>query len=339
LYAVCDEHAPDNVGRGLVVASLPNGPVADFCAALRELQVASGISRSALAREIHYGRSQLYDILDGRIRRPPEWDRLVEPLLRSCLRGKPDVERLVADWRTRYEVLLRVHDELTRRTGRAAEPAADPGAGPLADLTTSQALLAHSARLWPRLTEHPFVRAVGSGALTDTQFRRWMVNDYYFNIEYQRFIAGVAGAAPDGATTETVVTALSGPRLGLTKIRRLSQRFAVDVSGEPEPTTVGLAAYLQAQLTRGFALSLAGLYAAERAYFDAWSAVRPQADRSTPYWPLIDDWSNPSYEIWLATLGRLVDTTTPTPELLRTFDRVIRLELLFLDALETGLGW
>ena len=75
-----------------MVASLPNGPVADFCAALRELQVASGISRSALAREIHYGRSQLYDILDGRIRRPPEWDRLVEPLLRTCLRGKPDIE-------------------------------------------------------------------------------------------------------------------------------------------------------------------------------------------------------------------------------------------------------
>ena len=148
--------------------------------------------------------------------------------------------------------------------------------------------------------------------------------------------------APDDAITEIVVTALSEPRLGLTKIRQLSQlsqRFAVDVSGEPAPATVGLAAYLQAQLTRGFAMSPAGLYAAERVYFDAWSAVRPQADRSTPYWPLIDDWSNPSYEIWLASLGRLVDATTATPEMLRTFDRVIRLELLFLDALQTGAGW
>ena len=71
-----------------MVAAHPNGPVADFCTALRDLQVASGMSRSALAREIHYGRSQLYDILDGRIRRPPEWDRLVEPLVRACLRGR-----------------------------------------------------------------------------------------------------------------------------------------------------------------------------------------------------------------------------------------------------------
>ena len=166
-----------------------------------------------------------------------------------------------------------------------------------------------------------------------------MVNDHYFNIEYQRFIAGMAGMAPDDAITEIVVTALSESRLGLTKIRQLSQRFAIDVSGEPAPATVGLAAYLQAQLSRGFALSLAGLYAAERVYFDAWSAVRPQADRTTPYWPLIDDWSNPTYGIWLASLGRLVDATAATPELLRTFDRVIRLELLFLDALQTGPGW
>jgi thiaminase len=335
LYAVCDELAPDNVGRGFVVASHPNGPVADFCAALRDLQVASGISRSSLAREIHYGRSQLYDILDGRIRRPPEWDRLVEPLLRTCLRGKPDVDRLVADWRTRYEVLLRVHDELTRRTSRLPEPAVDP----LAGLPTSRALLDHSARLWPRLVAHPFVRAAGAGDLTDADFRRWLVNDHYFNVEYQRFIAGLAGIAPTDTATEMIGTALTDARLGLTRIRRLIQRFSVDVSAEPTPATIGLAAYLQAQVSRGYELALASLYAAERVYFDIWSAVRPRADRSAPYWPLVDAWSTPTYEIWLSSLGRLVDATTATPEMLRTFEWVIRLELLFLDALHNGAGW
>jgi thiaminase len=228
-----------------------------------------------------------------------------------------------------------VHDELTRRTGRAAEPVQ----GPLAGLTTSQAMLAHSARLWPRLTEHPFVRTVGAGELTDTQFRRWIVNDYYFNIEYQRFIAGMAGTAPDDAIIEVLATSLSDTRLGLTQIRRLAQQFAINVSEEPAPATVGLTAYVQAQLTRGYGLSLTALYASEQVYFHAWSAVRPHADRATPYWPLIDLWSNPTYEIWLASLGRLVDATTATPEMLRTFDRVIRLELLFLDALQTGAGW
>ncbi len=60
------------------------GPVAEFCAGLRRLQQGSGLDRAVVARRVGYSRSQLYEILDGRIRRPPEWDRLVEPLVRAC---------------------------------------------------------------------------------------------------------------------------------------------------------------------------------------------------------------------------------------------------------------
>ncbi|MBA2696680.1 MAG: hypothetical protein H0U62_12770 [Actinobacteria bacterium] len=48
-------------------------------------------------------------ILDGRIRRPPEWDRLVEPLVRVCT---GDDQRKVAQWRRRHDVLVAVHTEL-----------------------------------------------------------------------------------------------------------------------------------------------------------------------------------------------------------------------------------
>lgn len=51
------------------------GPVAAFCLGLRQLQQASGLDRTRLARRLSYSRSQLYQILDGRISRPPEWDR------------------------------------------------------------------------------------------------------------------------------------------------------------------------------------------------------------------------------------------------------------------------
>ena len=53
------------------------GPVAEFCAGLARLQQGSGLDRAMLARRVGYSRSQLYEILDGRIRRPLEWDRLV----------------------------------------------------------------------------------------------------------------------------------------------------------------------------------------------------------------------------------------------------------------------
>lgn len=314
-----------------------NRPVADFCAGLRDLQRSSGVSRTNLARQLNYGRSQLYDILDGRIKRPPEWNRLVEPLVRACLGGslgRVELERLVAGWRQRHEVLLRLHDELSRRdltveNSRNAE-------------RTSQTLLAHSARLWPRLKGHPFVRSVAEGSLRDDVFRRWMVNDHYYNVEYQRFIAGLAGIAPTDATTESLATAISGSRLGLLEIRRLSERFLVDLTAEPGSATVGLTAYLQAQVARGYELSLTALYAAERVYFDTWSAVSENANRSTPYWHLLEYWSSEGYEQWMASLDRLVDATAadgPSSDMRRVFDWVVRWELLFWDGLIAGDNW
>ena len=94
-----------------VAGQRSGGPVADFCAALRRLQMDSGLSRTALARQVSYSRSQLYAILDGEIRRPPEWGRLVEPLVRACT---GDDRRAVEYWRRRHGELVEVY-ELGRR--------------------------------------------------------------------------------------------------------------------------------------------------------------------------------------------------------------------------------
>jgi hypothetical protein len=81
---------------------------------LRQLQQASGLDRARLARRLSYSRSQLYEVLDGRVSRPPEWDRLVEPLVLACT---GDDQRAVGEWRRRHEVLVSVYTEL-RRTDR-----------------------------------------------------------------------------------------------------------------------------------------------------------------------------------------------------------------------------
>ena len=126
------------------------------------------------------------------------------------------------------------------------------------------------------------------GELSDEVFRRWLVNDHYYNVEYQRFIAGLAGIAPTDPATEAIATAMSGSRLGLSQLRELAERFVVDLDAEPEPATVGLTAFLQAQVSRGYPTAMSALYAAEKAYVHTWSAVRPTANRSTPYWFLLE---------------------------------------------------
>ncbi|HST66030.1 MAG TPA: helix-turn-helix domain-containing protein [Mycobacteriales bacterium] len=310
-----------------MVADRTNGPVGAFCAELAELQRRSGLSRTALARALNYGRSQLYEILDGRIKRPPEWDRLVEPLVRTCLARElagAGLDRAVADWRHRHEVLIRVHDELSRHRPTSGRR------------SLSEELTTRSRDLWPKLLSHPFVRAVSTGALDEVTFRRWMVNDHYFNVEYQRFVAAVAAIAPTVEATEAIALAIPSDHFGLDQIRRLVARSFVDVTAEPSLTAIGFTSFLHVQVSRGYPLALAALYAAERVYFDTWSSIRAEADRSTPYWHLIEHWSSEPYRVWISTLGRLVDASEPNPETYRVFQRLVRFEIAFFDAIFHG---
>ncbi|MGH3694905.1 MAG: ATP-binding protein [Pseudonocardiaceae bacterium] len=89
-----------------------DGPVAEFCAGLKRLVQGRGLDRAVLARQLGYSRSQLYEILDGRISRPPEWDRLVEPLVRACTGND---QRALGSWRRRHDVLVGVYTELKRQ--------------------------------------------------------------------------------------------------------------------------------------------------------------------------------------------------------------------------------
>ena len=84
------------------------GPLALFCARLKRLQAASGINQSRLLSAAHLGRSQMSDILNGKIRRLPDWD-VTNAVVRACLeyaktsgRPVPPDLRDEGDWRRRY---------------------------------------------------------------------------------------------------------------------------------------------------------------------------------------------------------------------------------------------
>ena len=92
---------PENSGE-------PPGPLALFCARLKLVQVASGISQASLAGAVHLGRSQMSDILNGKIKRRPGWDVTIATV-RACLECAESRGRIVSpdlrdeeDWRRRY---------------------------------------------------------------------------------------------------------------------------------------------------------------------------------------------------------------------------------------------
>ena len=109
-------------------AGAGSGPVAEFCAGLRQLRQASGYDPVALARQLKISRTQLYAILNGDVKRPPDWTRFVGPLVEACTGGDA---RQVAEWRRRHAVLVGVFDELSRQDRQSRLPADDRVAGPL----------------------------------------------------------------------------------------------------------------------------------------------------------------------------------------------------------------
>lgn len=115
---------PDDTGYGGPVdGARDTAPVAAFCADLRRRWQSSGRDLLSVARDVRISRTQLYAILNGEIKRPPDFDALVRPLIRAC--GGTDAE--VADWRRRHEILVGVHAETRRQPApRRSAPAQLP---------------------------------------------------------------------------------------------------------------------------------------------------------------------------------------------------------------------
>jgi tetratricopeptide (TPR) repeat protein len=108
--------------------------IADFCAGLRDMRSESGVPVATLAGQLGISRQHLHEVLGGRVKRPPAWDQIVAPLVRSCTGGDPV---MLASWQRRHEVLL----EVWAFQGRA------DGGGPVADFCSDLRRLRAQSRI------------------------------------------------------------------------------------------------------------------------------------------------------------------------------------------------
>lgn len=209
-------------------------------------------------------------------------------------------------------------------------------------MTTAAALLAGSAELGRSLAKHPFVVAAGDGTLASDAFDRWLVEDYFYVVEFRRFLALLAAAAPTEEVRDLLLAALVPLRAELELFRTQAAARQLSLCVEPAPTTLGYASYLHASLLDGFEVALAVLYGAEKAYYDAWAPLRACAQANSPYWPFINNWSAPEFGVWVEELAAALDRVTPlgpTSGQRRAFSRVLRLELRFWNGVHVGDGW
>ena len=110
-------------------------PLGLFCARLKRLQEAAGLTQVSLAEAAGLKKSAMSAILNGRIERRPRWN-VVKKIVHTCLLHANELDKLVPpdlceeeEWRRRYFDLEQDLDAVTlprRGTQGAAEPTVAP---------------------------------------------------------------------------------------------------------------------------------------------------------------------------------------------------------------------
>ena len=110
----------------------PGGPLPAFCARLKRLQQASGLTQTALARHAGLGKSQMSAILNGGIKQLPDWP-VVQLVVHTCLDHAEKTGKALQadlgderDWRRRYSDLEQDTEVAERPRRQGPDPHGRP---------------------------------------------------------------------------------------------------------------------------------------------------------------------------------------------------------------------
>lgn len=198
-------------------------------------------------------------------------------------------------------------------------------------MSRAQALVAAAGPRWDGLAQHPFVLATADGTLAEVTFESWLVEDYAFVVAFHRFLAGAVTIAPDPRARDVLRGGLAALTGELTLFRDELARRGLDPEAHvPSLTCVGYTSWMLGSLADGWGVALAVLHAVERAYLDAWTAVRGRAVGQR-YAEFVHNWSSPEFAAWVAQLAGLLGDGAPTAAQQHAHDRVTEWEHAFWD--------
>lgn len=208
-------------------------------------------------------------------------------------------------------------------------------------MSVTARLLAANADLWARIVSHPFVAACGDGTLPASAFDRWLVEDHFFVVGFRRFLADLLATAPDEHARDLLSGGLAALTPELDLFRRVARDRGLDLHAEPCPTNLGYTSFVRAAPADGFTTGLTVLYGAEKAYLDAWMAVRDRATPDSAYRPFIENWSSPAFAEYVTAIAGLLDSLPGdgSEPARKAFRQVVRFELRFWDAVHAGERW
>jgi thiaminase/transcriptional activator TenA len=209
-----------------------------------------------------------------------------------------------------------------------------------------------NSSLWETCFAHPFVQAIGRGELDEGAFRRFLVQDYLFLIDYARVLAHASAKAPD-LDSQTWFARLLDATLSteMDLHRKTCAEWgigAAELEGAgPLPTTVAYTSFLLRTATTGDAGDIgAALLPCQWGYADIGSRLRANGLPVDPrYAAWIEAYAHPAYAGLTGWLRDFVDVlgvqiSEETYARWRTiFTTTLRYELAFWEMAWSGEQW
>jgi thiaminase len=209
----------------------------------------------------------------------------------------------------------------------------------------SERLVEANRATWAAMAAHPFVLGLADGTLPDASLRAWVQQDRVFVLEERRVVAALRAHGPP-AGLDRLLAGLDGTLLAE------ADAFAATAGArgfppvaEPWPVCLGYTSYLLCCAHDGVLEGLTGLYAAERAYLDTWTAVAAGSPAGSPYRQWIDNWTSQPFRAFVADLGGQLDELAGSPSpavaerLGSVFSGAVRFELAFWEMCWRGQAW
>jgi len=207
-------------------------------------------------------------------------------------------------------------------------------------------LLRYAEPVWKEVREHRFLAETAAGTIPPDVFARWMQQDYLFVREAIPFLAILLAKAP-GTLRRPLGESLAALFRELELFERLAREHQVALEGIGMLPTCH--AYVQFLLAtaygRSFPEAFAVLYAAEKAYLDAWTWVKEQQQAASPWQAFIEQWTNPAFREYVQWLGQTLDalaegaSETMRAAMRELFLLTARYEVRFWDMAWAGESW
>lgn len=164
-------------------------------------------------------------------------------------------------------------------------------------------LIKRHAETWRKATRHPFLDGVRDGGLPEGAFEAWLVQDYLFVTDLLIFQSRLLARAPRPAQA-VIIGGLVALEEELGWFEGLAADRGLALDAPRHPTTAAYRDLLCDLEDASYTAGIVALWAAERAYLDAWRGAAPG---HPDYRPFVEHWTVPDFAGYVAGLGEVAD--------------------------------